>query len=173
MTAQKNDLSYLQKQAWDYFSVHASQRMTIFNFYIVVSSLVTTSYFASFKSDSNLESARPALAGLLCLIAFIFWKLDQRNKFLIKNSERALKYFEKLESVDAVAKVFTQEEVETQSKKLKGWRRVLVWRQHLSYSDCFNFVFSIFFLVGLSGVFISLWPHLMATRSSHYFRFLF
>lgn len=78
---EKSEPSYLRKQAWDYFSVHASQRLTIFNFYIIVSSLVATSYFASFKSDSNLESARPALAALLCFIAFVFWKLDSATNF--------------------------------------------------------------------------------------------
>lgn len=155
---EKTQPSYLQKQAWDYFSVHASQRLTIFNFYIVSSSVIATSFFASFKSDSNLESARPALAALLCFIAFIFWKLDQRNKFLIKNSEQTLKYFEGLEGVDVVAKIFTREELETKSKRLKGWRKALIWRHQLSYSDCFNFVFLVFFAVGIVGFFLSLWP---------------
>ena len=35
--------SYLRKQAWDYFNVHASQRLAIFNFYVVLSSLTMTS----------------------------------------------------------------------------------------------------------------------------------
>jgi hypothetical protein len=149
--------SALRKQAWDYFSTHASQRMTAFNFYIVLSSFVAASYFASFKSDSNLQTARPALAGLLCLFAFIFWKLDQRNKLLIKNAERALKFFEQSDSVDSVVKVFTQEEIETNSKKTKGWQRVLFWRWHLSYSDCFNCVFTLFFAIGFVGLAICFW----------------
>jgi hypothetical protein len=144
--------SFLRKQAWDYFTTHASQRMTIFNFYVVLSSLTMTSFFASFKSDSNLQSARPVLASLLCLFAFIFWKLDERNKLLIKNSERALKYFERADPSDDVAKVFTQEERETETKKLSGWRRLMVWRWHLSYSKCFNLIFVLFFLVGLVGL---------------------
>lgn len=142
----------LRKQAWDYFSIHASQRLTAFDFYIALSSLVATGYFASFKADSNLAPARPALSGLLCLLAFIFWKLDQRNKALIKNAERALKFFEQSESVDTIAKVFTQEEVETRARELKGWRRVLFWRSHLSYSDCFNLLFGVFFALGFVGL---------------------
>lgn len=156
--------SFLQKQAWDYFSTHASQRMTSFNFYIILSSLTATSYFASFKADSNLQSARPLLAGLLCLFAFIFWKLDLRNRFLIKNAEKALKYFEGTQPLDDVAKVFTQEERETGSKRSKGWRRILFWRQHFSYSDCFNLVFLIFFVIGFIGIVSSHWCQILPHR---------
>lgn len=85
---------FLRKLAWDYFAAHASQRMSIFNFYIILSSLTATTYFASFKPDSNLQPARWLLASSLCFFAFIFWKLDGRNKELIKNAEAALRYFE-------------------------------------------------------------------------------
>jgi len=158
--------SFLRRQAWDYFNTHASQRMTIFNFYVVLSSVTATSYFASFKADSNLESARWLLAVLLCFFAFIFWKLDQRNKALIKNAERALRWFEQAEQVDTVAKVFTQEELETKGKidESKGWRVLLFWRLHLSYSDCFNFVYVTFALVGFGGLTSTCTSHLHWAR---------
>jgi uncharacterized membrane protein len=155
--------SPLRKQAWDYFAIHASQRMTIFNFYIVLSSVVATSYFASFKSDSNLQSARWLLASLLVFFAFIFWKLDERNKTLIKNAERALKYFEEADTSAAqVAKVFAQEEAETAAKRAsgEGFRRVFFWRLHLSYSECFNSVYVAFLLVGIGGLIEAFSEHL-------------
>jgi hypothetical protein len=146
--------SFLRKQAWDYFAAHASQRMAIFNFYIVISSVTTTTYFATFKTDSNLQSARWVLALLLCFFSFIFWKLDGRNKTLIKNAEAALRYFEQNEAGDVVTKVFTNEEAETDKKWecVQGWRWLCIWRWHLSYSHCFNSVFIIFALVGLGGL---------------------
>jgi len=140
--------SYLRKQAWDYFQLHASQRMTIFNFYLISSSLIVTCYFASFKVDANLQEARPILSVLLCMIAFVFWKLDQRTKFFIKNAESTLKYFEKLEAADKAAKVFTNEEESTAAKKPRGWRQILFLFYHPSYSDCFNSVFFAFFAMG-------------------------
>ena len=157
--ANAKEAHFLRKQAWDYFVTHASQRMTIFNFYIVLSSVTVTSYFASFKNDSNLESARWILALLLCLFAFIFWKLDERNKTLIKNAERALKYFEDGDSSDVVTKVFTQEEADTNQKRAraKGFGRLFFWRLHLSYSDCFNFVYAVFAIIGLGGLVQVLW----------------
>lgn len=140
----------LQKQAWEYFNTHASQRPTLFNFYIALSSFTATGYFASFKTDSNLESARWVIALLLCFFAFVFWKLDQRVKTLIKNAERALKQFEKSQPIDMRAKVFMQEEAETDAHRqsVAGWRRILFWQIPLSYSDCFNLVYAAFFLLG-------------------------
>ncbi len=145
--------SFLRKQAWDYFTTHANQRMTIFNFYIVLSSVTVTSYFASFKNDSNLASAGWILTLLLCFFAFIFWKLDQRNKLLIKNAERALKYFERSDPSPILTKVFLHEEKETEAirKLAKRSGRIFFWRRHLSYSDCFNSVYAVFALIGFVG----------------------
>jgi hypothetical protein len=151
--------SFLWKQAWDYFSAHGAQRMTIFNFYIGLSSITATGYFASFKSESNLEPARSIFAFLLCFFAFVFWKLDQRTKAMIKNAECALKYFESLQGHHIHAKVFHHEEAQTnaQRKMMKGWARVKFWRWPMSYSHCFNLVYFTFFSIGI-GVLV--WNHL-------------
>jgi len=145
-------IDYLRKQAWDYFHLHANQRLAVFNFYIVISSVTATSYFASFKLDSNLQNARPALSSLLCILAFLFWKLDQRTKVLVKNAERALKFFESQQNVDNVAKVFTREEMDTADSHLEGWRRICIWNWPLSFSNCFSVVFMLFFFLGLFGL---------------------
>lgn len=136
--------------------------MMIFNFYIALSSLVAAGFFASFKSGSNLESARWILAALLCLFALVFWKLDERNKTLIKNAERALKYFEQATPSVDIARVFSIEESETdvKRKKFRGLRKLLVWQRDLTYSECFNIVFGVFFLVGIAGIIHSLFRHL-------------
>ena len=126
--------------------------MTTFNFYIVLSSITITTFAASFRANSNLQPARGVLATLLCVFAVIFWKLDSRNKAMIKNAERVLKYFEAFEEGDTIVKVSTHEELETEAKQLRGWQRLLFWRWHMSYSDCFNAVFAIFFFIGLGGI---------------------
>ncbi len=157
---------FLRKQALDYFSTHASQRMSIFNFYIALSSVTATTYAASWKTDSNLQSARGLLAFLLCLFAFVFWKLDQRNRALIKNAERALKYFENSDAEEIGAKVFSQEEIETDLSRsaLIGWRRLEIWNWVLSYSHCFNFVYAVFAGVGAVGFFEAVHSHIHPLR---------
>jgi hypothetical protein len=157
--AEEKEESFLRKQAWDYFNTHAGQRLTIFNFYIGLSSVTATGYFASFKADSNLESVRVLLAGLLCFFAFVFWKLDQRTKVLIKNAENALKYFEELQPHHVRAKVFMHEETKTDAHRdsIKGWAKLMIWRWPLSYSDCFNLVYIVFFMIGIGAL---MWNHL-------------
>lgn len=168
----RDDNSFLQRQAWDYFNAHAAQRLTIFNFYIALSSFAATGYFASFKTDSNLQSARWIIALLLCFFTFVFWKLDERAKVFIKNAERALKYFEKTEPHDVHAKVFTQEEAETDTHRQasKGWSRLLFWRIPLSYSDCFKLVYSAFFLLGAGALIQVVSAHVPWTRLWHALR---
>jgi hypothetical protein len=43
--------TFRRKQAWDYFATHASQRMSIFNFYIALSSFTLTIYATSWKGE--------------------------------------------------------------------------------------------------------------------------
>jgi len=146
--------------------------MSIFNFYIALSSVTATTYAASWKTDSNLESARWLLAALLCLFAFVFWKLDQRNRALIKNAERALKYFENADGGELVTKVFCQEEAETKAKQAQvtGWRWIHIWSWTLSYSHCFNFVFAVFAFIGAAGLVASIFTHVHLLAWIGFFR---
>jgi len=151
----------LRKQAWDYFHMHASQRLTTFNFYIVISSVLTTGLAAMFKVDFEIKYAGVALGFLLILFSFIFWKIDERNKEMIKGAEETLKFFERTSQLPDsgmephIAKRFLREEYDTNLKKAqRSWR---FWRNYYSYSECFKFIFLIFFIVGLVGAVLSLW----------------
>jgi hypothetical protein len=145
----------LQKQAWDFFQMQAGQRLTTFNYYVVISSVLCTGLAASFKADSSNPLLGISFGFLLVLFSFVFWKLDHRNKDLIKGAEDALKYFE--DSSDLmdeygtphIAKRFKREEFETSKKKnARTWK---VWQNCYTYSECFWFVFTIFSIVGLAG----------------------
>src|ERR1051325_4877182 len=83
-----------RQQAWDYFAIHASQRLTTFNFYLVIATLLTTGILASFQKQYEIRFAGIVLGLLLLIFSFVFWKLDQRNKHLIRHAERALRAFE-------------------------------------------------------------------------------
>lgn len=148
-----------RKQSWDYFQMHSSQRLTTFNFYIVISSVVTTALFSTFQKDYKVPVLGIPLGLLLMLFSYIFWKVDQRNKQLIKGAEDALKYFEstwELEDKEGsphVAKIFQHEEFETNKRKEK--RSILPWKRYYSYSNSFNMVFIGFAVVGLVGIVIT------------------
>jgi hypothetical protein len=123
----------LRKQAWDFFQIQAGQRLTTFNFYIALSSLLAGGLAASFKAGI-IPYIGLLLGFLLVLFSFIFWKLDCRNRELITSAEETLKFFEKhaqFAEVDGrphIAKRFMREEFDTNVKKAtRSWR---FWRNH-------------------------------------------
>jgi hypothetical protein len=144
--------SGLRSYYWSYFDLHATQRLTTFNFYIVMCTLIGGGYVAVLKEDSLLPLG--VVLGLaLILMSFVFWKLEIRNKQLIKNAEAALKKLDadiepnEATSEPSVLRLFEYDEhfVGLKRKKKSFW----FWRNHWSYSNCFNTVFALFGILGL------------------------
>ena len=149
----------LRKQAWDYFQMHSGQRLTTFNFYIVISSVITTAFFATLQKEYQVPQLGIALGFLLVFFSFVFWRVDIRNRQLIKGAESALKFFERtseLEDTNSephIAKIFLREEYETRLKR--GNISLGLLEKHYSYSDSFNMVFLAFGAIGVLGVVIT------------------
>ncbi len=145
----------LRQQAWDFFELQAEQRLTTFNFYIALSSLLSGGLAASFTTEVSLPYLGLLLGFLLVLLSFVFWKLDCRNRDLIKGAEEALRFFEAESplpdegSRPHPAKRFSREAFDTaQCTATISWR---VWRNHYTYSWCFRVVFVTFGIVGVLG----------------------
>lgn len=146
----------LRKQAWDFFQMQAGQRLTTFNFYIAISSITSTGLAASFKPEIDVPHLSEVLGFLLTIFSFVFYKLDERNRDLIKGAEATLKYFESKATLDDetqdiphLARRFTREDHETRErKKQRSW---FFWRNQYSYSECFRMVFLTFGGIGLIG----------------------
>lgn len=89
-----NDKDFnLQQYTWDYFQLHAEQRLKTFEFYIVMATVLLSGYGVSLQ-EKELMPISVVLGILLTILSFVFWKLDVRNKQLIKNAEQALKIIE-------------------------------------------------------------------------------
>jgi hypothetical protein len=75
--------------AWRYFQQHASQRISFFNFFVVLaSSMVAVLAAALFQL--NVYPLGVAVGLMLAFLSFVFWKVDERNKHLTKIGEKAL-----------------------------------------------------------------------------------
>lgn len=139
--------------------MHAAQRLTTFNFYIALSTLITTGLFASFHSSFGVPSLGIVLGLLLMVFSFVFFKLEQRNRNLIWHGEAALKRLEEgfvQGSADAEdLRVFLKEQRETDRRKAAHGPIKNFWTYPYSYSNCFNIVFWVFALLGLTGAIIS------------------
>jgi hypothetical protein len=94
-----NDDSHelLRQYIWNYFQVHASQRLTTFNFYILISTVISTGFLIVI---ANMPIFALVLSIMLISLSFVFWKLDIRNKQLIRTAESGLKYLESKDNIN-------------------------------------------------------------------------
>jgi hypothetical protein len=76
-----------RKYAWDWFALHATQRMQAFNFFVVATAFLIAAY-------ASLLEKHPPAAGFLGIVGawLTVWfnRLDARNRQLVKAGERAL-----------------------------------------------------------------------------------
>ncbi len=82
------------KILWDYFAIHANQRMQILNFYIVLETFFITGLLTLFQLDGELAAFRFTVCIAIIFFSLIFYALDMRTKTMIKFSEDALKTIE-------------------------------------------------------------------------------
>lgn len=136
---------------WNYFQLHANQRMSVFNFYVSFSSLITIPLILTFRNEKNFHLLGILLGFLLFLLSIVFWKLDKRTRMLIKISEEALKQLEnnfdsKNDEKTGKLRIFQREEILTKNmRKEKRFPNNLL----LTYANCFNLVFFVFGMIGI------------------------
>lgn len=147
-----SELSY-EKEAfehlWKYFSLHADQRMKTVNFFIVISGVLIAAIVRAYTSD-NMNWYVSGCSLLVTLLSYIFYRIDCRNKDLIKLSEQALIEWEKqyLSSEKAeCCKLFSNEKIKTEQSRTNDL--------YLTYSNALNILFS---LVGIAGFLLFLVP---------------
>ena len=129
----------ISEHAWKYFELHSQQRMTVFNFYITIISLLIAGSGICLQQGGDLIYLTSVIGVFIIFITFIFHKLDSRVSFLIKNAETALKNIEKNFENDEV-KIFTSDERNTQLNE----SIMSMW----SYGKCFRVSFYILSYVG-------------------------
>lgn len=151
--------------AWKYFQQHAQQRVSYFNFFVLFSSLLTTGLLASLNSQFNLPQLGIGIGLMQMLVAFVFLKIDQRNKYLTKIGECALiqlesLYSNKIDNSEQLT-VFTCELSRTSAlrERTKKWNPF----GQLSHSQCFQLIYFAYALAGLIGMIAAI--HITATQT--------
>ena len=142
-------LREMQEYAWGYFELHANQRMSVFKFFVTLATFMVAGLSAAFVQGSQAVSV---LFGLLLLVtSFVFCKLDERTRFLIKNSEGALRLLERqLFDVERL-QLFEFEEHRTETLRSTKYR-IRFWKNHLTYATCLGCSFWLFGSIGALGV---------------------
>ncbi len=141
----------LRDYAWGYFALTADQRIKTFNFFLVLVTVILAGVLAFTK-----DAREPALGGipggvLLMAIAFVFWKLDCRNREFIDNAKAALLKAES-DFPQQEFKLLTEQDTKTKDARTKQGRISFnpnSWlRAHYTYHHCFRAMFLIVAVLG-------------------------
>jgi hypothetical protein len=141
-------LQALRDHAWDYFEFHAEQRLKTFHFFIVLQTgLVAVMLFAA--RTGGLDMRVQVLLGMVMIFfSYVFRKLDDRTKGMIKVSEETLKLLERRLFGGAGDQELADAGPFANDPQIKGF----VGRSFfgvVSYSKCFGAVFITFALLGV------------------------
>jgi hypothetical protein len=82
-----------QQYAWNWFSYHAGQRLTAFNFFLVIFGALLVGYVQAATHHLGLLGGVLGFLGLLVSLAF--WAMDVRNSELVYCGRAALDALEK------------------------------------------------------------------------------
>ena len=141
--------SEVRNHLWNYFALHAQQRMNAFQFFITLETALVGAVLLIIQSKSS-ESAWYAIAGgMISLLAFIFWKIDQRTRDLIKNAEISLR---ELETYLMTAQLVSSFPFTTDPQAKGSMSAFPLISGRLSYAKSFGVVF---FCCGVLGLVLS------------------
>ena len=136
-----------RESAWRHFTIHAEQRLRMFQFYITISTALLSGSVLLIRSGQNLFAIM-LLGFLASFFSFVFWKLEVRTRILIKNAEEAIKYLEGCYGVPDIEgkpnplKLFTRDDFHTSN----GRRHCTL--SYFSYRRCFTLVFAVISILG-------------------------
>lgn len=91
---QSIDQSKMLELYWNYFEVHANQRMQMINFYITIEIVLIGAFFTLRLQKEEILWAECLVAVAIPVISLIFFLLDLRTRLLIKEAENCIKQIE-------------------------------------------------------------------------------
>lgn len=145
-TAKEAPTKDMLDHAWQYFALHANQRMSLVNFFLILAGLVLAGLATCLQRTGPIQLLGVALGLLLTVVSFVFWKLDQRVAFLLKHAERAMAQIE-LSLPIAAARLVSNEREQTEKAVSGGFLLFRIW----TYGTAFRFVFALMGSTGIIG----------------------
>ncbi|MCM1542305.1 MAG: hypothetical protein NC121_13725 [Blautia sp.] len=137
-----NDKDYMN-MLWNYFELHANQRMQLMNFFIVLESLMVAGLISLLDAEGNLSIWECGICVGMIFFAAVFYGLDYRTKKMIKLCESSIKLLERRNngtqgSVEEWIGIFSKEEDYTKNQKIR-----------FTYSKLFGIQYIFFALIAI------------------------
>jgi len=144
-----------RRYLWDYFEMHAAQRLRTFHFYLIMCAVVVTGYLAVLR-EGWAPGYGMVLGALSLFFSFVFCKLDRRTSDMIGYAEEGLTFVEQAlrgeeeGSNPAIVGIFAYEDAHTKEKRKRPiWKP---WQYYLTYMRCFRLVFMVMAFLGVGAV---------------------
>lgn len=126
--------------------------MKLFNFFLILSGLLLGA-LPGVRAMAPRSKTVSLLPLLLVLVSFIFWRLDERTRRLIRNAEAALKFLDTEWSVAPLddgsphfLQIFERDE-HLRAKVPRRW-----WKRFVPFSYTANFRITYTMVGGMGGV---------------------
>ena len=136
------------EHAWKYFELHSNQRIAMFNYYLFIMAGLATAIGVTLQTSKNFAYIGVLLCIIAVIVSIIFWKLDQRTSFLIKQSEAVFKKLERNSDIDIG--IFCNEE----STLAKSNEKRFFLNKIVTYGTLFRSIFLISGVIGALGVIV-------------------
>lgn len=140
--------------AWKYFQQHAQQRISYFNFFVIFSTILTTGLVTTYQETFGLPYFGVAIGLIQVFLSVMFWKIDQRNRFLTKHAEEVIMSYEAKNKANIDALLFSDENTKTIEREKSEKKKFLFLRQ-ITHGKSYKIIYSFFFLWGIVGTLIS------------------
>src|SRR3972149_7333546 len=149
----ESQINEYRDYAWEYFSLHADHRLKAFNFFVAFATLLIGA-FATLVEKSGLRQPYILLPLAFVFVSFVFWKLEERTRMLVKNGEDAIKYLDSLvlgndtEHYKSLA-LFTADD-----RLTSNLPKFPLLSGYFSYSRCFRWVYMTCGVIGFIGAIV-------------------
>lgn len=136
------------EHAWKYFELHSNQRITLFNYFLFIMAGLGAAIGASLQASNKFSYVGIFISIFIILVSIVFWKLDQRTSFLVKQSEQVFKNLERNSSIDIG--IFCNEE----ANLARANQNRMLLNKIITYGLIFRSTFLITGFVGVFGILI-------------------
>jgi hypothetical protein len=114
------DNNEIYKRAWEYFTQHANQRISMMNFYIIIELAILAGLVAAIGAIDIHNPIINVMGFSMIFFSVVFALLDSRSKEFVDVSANAIKEIERSEETDTNVKLFTQEAISTKTRRKKN-----------------------------------------------------
>lgn len=139
--------------AWKHFQQHAQQRILYFNYFVVFSTILTTGLVTTFQANFQGRFLGVGLGVIQAFLSYVFWKIDDRNRFITKHSESIIREIETTNTNKY--NLFTREETLT-LEQFESDKSKWFWDRQITHGKSYKIIFLSFFFIGLIGSVVSL-----------------